>query len=89
MQRGAIVLVVQSIVALGLTGIGLWTLLVPKNFQAFVHENFALLPAAGPGLRITPVLLRIFGIFLLWYAYTFASAFGREIAWLAWLFRWG
>lgn len=87
MQSGAFVIVIQVVVALNLFGLGLWALFLPKKFQLFVNMNFALLPAVKDGWQLTPMILRIFGLFLLWYGCYFAAAFGREISWLGWLFR--
>lgn len=89
MQRGAFVIVIQILVALSLFALGLWALLRPRHFQAFINVNFALLPAQSERSQVTPAVLRALGVFLLWYGYMFSAAFWREISWFGWLFQVG
>lgn len=82
MSRGLLVLFIQILVCVATTGLGLWTLLRPKSFQAFLHENFGLLPPVSNGSRLTPLLIRLSSIFLLWYAAQLFGAFRTELLWI-------
>jgi hypothetical protein len=82
MSRGLFGLVVQLLICTATAYLGIWTLVRPKGFQCFVHENFGLLPPVRAGLRLTPILIRLASIFLLWYSYILANAFRIEILWI-------
>lgn len=87
MQRGFFILFLQVVVSVLVTGVGIWIVLLPTSFQRFLTVNFALLSEPRHAWQITPVALRVFGMFLLWYGYSLATEFGKEVSWLAWLFR--
>ena len=82
MSRGLLVLVLQFFVCVAVFSIGLWTLLRPRSFQQFLNLNFGLLPAAGAGTALTPILIRLSSVFFLWYGYQLGEAFSAEILWL-------
>ena len=82
MSRGLLVLVLQFFVCVAVFSIGLWTLLRPRSFQQFLNLNFGLLPAAGAGIALTPILIRLSSFFFLWYGYQLGEAFSAEILWL-------
>lgn len=86
MTRGLFILVMQMIVCIGVIGLGLWALTRPKRLQHFLNSNYALLPAARDGWQATPIFLRFFGIFLLWYGYMLAAGFQEELLFLGRLF---
>jgi hypothetical protein len=86
-SRGILVLVVQLSVSMGVTALGVWALLWPTRLQRFVNANYALLPAPSEWWRPTPTLLRLVGVFLIWYGYTLAAAYRDELLWLARLFE--
>ena len=69
MQRGIMVLVLQMLICLSVTGLGIWAIARPRRLQLFMNNNFDLLPAVKPGVSITPLVVRLFGLFLLWYSY--------------------
>jgi hypothetical protein len=79
MSRGLFVLVVQMFAGLGVTAIGLWALARPRHLQRFVHANFALLPEAKTTLQLTPLILRLIGVFALWYGATLLEGLHREL----------
>ena len=83
MSRGLFILVLQLLIVAATACLGIWTLVRPKSVQGFLHENFGLLPPVGAGPRLTPILIRLASIFLLWYSYTLADAFRMEILWFA------
>lgn len=83
MSRGFFIFALQLLICVAMAFLGLWTLVRPKSFQAFVHENFGLLPAVGGGIRLIPILVRLSSIFFLWYSYMLTTAFITEISWLA------
>lgn len=87
MQRGIMVLLLQMLICLGVTGLGIWAVTRPRRLQLFMNANFYLLPAAKPGKSFTPMLVRLFGIFLLWYAYSLLREYHNELVWLGTLFR--
>lgn len=87
MSRGLFVFVLQIFVCLAVALLGAWTLFRPKSFQAFVHENFGILPSVKPGIQPTTILIRLSSTFFLWYAYTLAQAFGAEILFLVHIVR--
>lgn len=78
MSRGLFIFFVQVIACLGVTGIGLWALLGPRHLQQFINSNFALLPAVND--KATPIMLRLFGAFALWYGYTLIEVFRDELS---------
>jgi hypothetical protein len=69
MARGIFIFVLQFVVSIGITSIGVWAVLRPKHLQAFINENFALLPAVRPGSFIAPTLIRTAGLGLILYGY--------------------
>lgn len=81
------ILFFQIVVFVLVTGIGAWIILLPTSFQLFLRTNFALLTEPRHSWQLTPIALRVFGVFLLWYGYTLAASFVREIHWLAWVFQ--
>jgi hypothetical protein len=83
MSRGLFVLAIQLLLCGTTVYLGIWTLIRPKSFQDFVHENFGLLPSVKSGIRLTPLLIRLSSVYLLWYAYTLSNAYTAEILWLA------
>jgi hypothetical protein len=83
MSRGLFVLAIQLLLCGATAYLGIWTLMRPKSFQDFVHENFGLLPSVKAGVRLTPILIRLSSVYLLWYAYTLSNAYRAEILWLA------
>ncbi|OAF02546.1 hypothetical protein AYJ54_26555 [Bradyrhizobium centrolobii] len=86
MSRGAVVLAIQLFVSVVITSVGLWALLWPKRLQQYVNTNYALLPAVREGWRPTAIVLRLVGVFLIWYGYTLAAAYRAELLWLAHIF---
>lgn len=86
MQRGIMVLVLQMLICMGVTGLGVWALAQPRRLQLFMNENFYLLPAVKPDGSITPMLIRVFGVFLLWYAYSLLREYHKELVWIGRLF---
>ncbi|WP_027578252.1 hypothetical protein [Bradyrhizobium sp. Ai1a-2] len=86
MPRGIIVLFVQLFVCVGVTALGCWALLWPKRLQRFLNTNFALLPEVREGRQVAPIMLRLIGLFLIWYGYTLVGAYHAELLWLARLF---
>ena len=86
MGRGLFILFLQLFVCVATTGIGLWALIKPRHFQAFLNTNFALLPAVKDSWQITPVALRVVGVLLILYGTMFASAYAGQLLWLARLF---
>lgn len=82
MQRGIMVLVLQMFICLGVTGLGILAIVRPRRLQLFMNNNFYLLPAARPGGGITPVLVRLFGLFLIWYACALLRGYGNELLWI-------
>lgn len=76
---GVLALIVQSIICLGATAIGLWCVVRPKHIQSFINSNFSTLPAVKGGMTLTSVFLRVVGIFLLWFAYTYAVNVHNEL----------
>ena len=86
-SRGILVLVLQLFESMGVTALGFWALLWPKRLQRFVNTNYALLPAVSERWRPTPILLRLMGVFLIWYGYTLSAAYREELLWLARLFE--
>ncbi|TCR81495.1 hypothetical protein [Rhizobium sp. BK376] len=87
MTRGLFILAVQILICVAISFLALWTLLRPRSFQAFVHENFGLLPDVKSGARLAPFLIQLSSLFFLWYAYALVSAFGEEIRWLGGVIR--
>jgi hypothetical protein len=79
MSRGLLILALQLLIIAAMACLGIWTLVRPKGFQGFLHENFGLLPPVRDGLRLTPILIRFASIFFLWYSYALADAFRMEI----------
>ena len=63
MSRGLLILVLQLLIIAAMACLGIWTLVRPKSFQGFLHENFGLLPPVRDGLRLTPILIRLASIF--------------------------
>jgi hypothetical protein len=86
MQRGLFILFLQLFICVAITGVGIWALIKPRKFQAFVNTNFALLPAVKEGWQITPIALRIVGVLLILYGYMFAAGYAEQLVWLARLF---
>ncbi|MET1026964.1 MAG: hypothetical protein ABWY00_07340 [Dongiaceae bacterium] len=82
MQRGIFFFVIQILVCVLISGVGLWALVSPRRFQHVLHTNFALLPEVRNGLQLTPVLLRFAGILLLWYGYQLSNSFHEELVFL-------
>ncbi|CAB3789416.1 hypothetical protein [Pararobbsia alpina] len=79
---GLVILFFQLFVCLVLFAVGLWSVARPKHLQHFIHSNFALLPAVRKGVRITPIFIRLAGMYLLWFAYTLTISFHEEILWV-------
>jgi hypothetical protein len=79
MSRGLFVLVVQLFAGLGVTAIGLWALARPRHLQRFVHANFALLPDVKQAAQVTPIVLRLIGVFALWYGCTLIEGLHQEL----------
>jgi hypothetical protein len=86
MQRGLFILFLQLFICVAITGVGIWALIKPRRFQAFLNTNFALLPAVKDGWQITPVALRVIGALLILYGYMFASGYAEQLVWLKRLF---
>jgi hypothetical protein len=86
MQRGLFILFLQLFICVTITGVGLWALIKPRQFQAFINTNFALLPSVKDGWQITPIALRVVGVLLILYGYMFASSYAAQLLWLARLF---
>jgi hypothetical protein len=84
MSRGLFVLVVQIFASLGVTAIGLWALARPGHLQRFIHANFALLPEVKGTMQFTPVILRLIGVFALWYGATLIEGLHQELVALGW-----
>jgi hypothetical protein len=82
MGRGLLFLMLQLGISMGVTAIGIWAIARPAKLQAFINQNFALLPAAGTGSPIVPTLMRVTGVGLIFYGLTLASGFKDEIVWL-------
>jgi hypothetical protein len=80
MSRGLFVFVIQLFAILGVTGIGLWALARPRHLQRFINSNFALLPEDDDKGRVTPIMLRLIGVFALWYGYVLIDGLHRELA---------
>jgi hypothetical protein len=68
------------IAGLGVSGIGLWALVKPRHLQQFINANFALLPAVKDAAQTTPIVLRLLGVFALWYGCILFGAFHRELS---------
>jgi hypothetical protein len=79
MSRGLFVLVVQIFASLGVTGIGLWALARPRSLQRFINANFALLPEVKDTDEVTSIILRLIGVFALWYGYTLLDGLHHEL----------
>ncbi len=86
MGRGILFLMLQLGVSIGVTAIGLWAVTRPGRLQAFINQNFALLPAAGTSSPLVPALMRVAGAGLIFYGVTLASGFKDEIVWLGKVF---
>lgn len=86
MQRGIMVLVLQMLICMGVTGLGIWAVARPRRLQLFMNDNFYLLPAVRPDRSLTPTLVRLFGIFLLWYGYSLLREYHDELLWFGRLF---
>jgi hypothetical protein len=84
MSRGLFVLAIQIFASLGVTAIGLWALVRPRHLQGFVHANFALLPEVKGSMQLTPVILRLLGVFALWYGATLIEGLHQELVALGW-----
>ncbi|MFI4865671.1 MAG: hypothetical protein ACHQDB_01065 [Steroidobacterales bacterium] len=80
MSRGLFVFVIQLFACLGVTGIGVWAVAMPRHLQRFIHSNFALLPGVKDTAALTPVLLRLLGAFALWYGYLLYDGLREELA---------
>jgi hypothetical protein len=80
MSRGLFVFVIQIFASLGVTGIGLWALARPRHLQQFINSNFALLPKVKDTVQVTPVILRLIGVFALWYGCILIDGLHRELA---------
>ena len=78
MSRGLFVLAIQLLLCGATAYLGVWTLTRPKSFQAFVHENFGLLPSVKSGTRITPFLIRLSSVYFLWYPSAYRTPTGRK-----------
>jgi hypothetical protein len=87
MTRGLFILAVQILICVAISFLGLWTLFRPRSFQAFVHENFGLLPDVKSDAQLVPLTIRLSSLFFLWYAYVLLSAFGEEIRWIGGIIR--
>jgi hypothetical protein len=87
MARGIFVFVLQLVVSVGITSIGIWAVLRPKHLQAFINENFALLPTVRPKSFIAPTLIRTAGLGVILYGYMLALNYKDEIVWLGKVFR--
>jgi len=79
MSRGLFILVVQVFAGLGVIGIGLWALFRPRHLQRFVNSNFALLPEVKQTVQVTPIVLRLIGVFALWYGCTLIEGLHQEL----------
>jgi hypothetical protein len=79
MSRGLFVFAVQIFVSLGVTGIGLWALARPRHLQRFINSNFALLPEVKDTVQVTSILLRLIGVFALWYGGTLIDGLHHEL----------
>ena len=86
MGRGILFLVLQLVVSIGVTAIGIWAITRPGKLQAFIHQNFALLRPAGAEWSIASTLMRMAGAALIFYGVTLASGFKDEILWLGQVF---
>ncbi len=88
MSRGLFVFVIQMLVCIGVTGIGVWALARPRHLQQFINSNFALLPSVKETAQVTPILLRLAGAFALWYGYMLFVGLRQELTslGLGWLF---
>jgi len=79
-SRGLFAFVVQMLACLGVTSIGVWALARPRHLQQFINSNFALLPNVEETGQVMPILLRLVGIFALWYGYMLSSGFRQELS---------
>ena len=80
MSRGLFVFVIQLFASLGVTGIGLWAVARPRHLQRFINSNFALLPEVSGSGQVTPIMLRLIGVFALWYGCVLIDGLHRELA---------
>jgi hypothetical protein len=80
MSRGLFVFVIQIVVCLGVTALGVWAVARPKHLQQFINSNFALLPSVKDALQLTPILLRLVGAFGIWYGYMLFGGFHHELS---------
>ena len=88
-QRLLVFLLTPIVACVLVTGVALWILVRPRGFQQFVADAFVLLPQAGPQSRITPIVLRLLAVPMLYYAYTMGVANRGEIQWLVKIFTQG
>jgi len=87
MSRGAFFFIIQLVVGIAITAVGAWAVTRPKHLQEFIHENFALLPAARPQAIVAPTLLRIVGVALILYGCMLLLNYKDELVWLGKVFR--
>lgn len=87
MQRGFLVLALQILISLLVTGVGLRMVFQPYKFQRFMNVNFALLPTASNNGYKTRLFIIIIGVYLIWYGYTLLLAFKNELYWLGQVFH--
>lgn len=80
MSRGLFVFVIQMFACIGVTSIGVWALAKPKHLQHFINSNFALLPSVKDTVQVTPILLRLLGVFALWYGYMLFVGLREELS---------
>jgi hypothetical protein len=90
MRRGPVFFVIQLGIILTLSSVGVWAVIGPRHLQAFLNENFALLPVVRPGSLSTIVasnLLRLAGFGLVFYGCRLLENLKEEMVWLAKLLR--
>jgi hypothetical protein len=82
MSRGFFILALQLAISLCITTVGVWAVTRPRHLQAFINENFALLPEVQPKSLFVSILIRAAGCGLIVYGYTLILNYRAEIAWL-------
>jgi TRAP-type C4-dicarboxylate transport system permease small subunit len=81
------VLVLQLFLCVWVTALGIWASIGPKRSQRVVNTQYALLPEVRRSWQVTPVFLRLIGIFFVWYGYTLAIVYREELLFLAHFIR--
>jgi hypothetical protein len=79
MTRGPVFFLIQLFAGFGVAALGTWALVRPKLLQAFLKENYDLLPAVKPYSPITTSAIRVVGIGLVFYGVTLLSNYKEEM----------